>query len=161
MVLELRTVLENFIAGLLLLLSSIFIQIAVEGDWLDRRRRCCLLFINRRLLDTNGLNLFEMIPQNLIHLGGLLPALSLLVDGRDGGVLDDDADVNWIVHLTEETQWVIISHTNIWKQLDPESLQLIGVVLEQVKVVTDSGQYFIEALLSSIILFRFQSDTLF
>ena len=94
MVLELRTVLENFIAGLLLLLSSIFIQIAVEGDWLDRRRRCCLLFINRRLFDTNGLNLFEMIPQNLIHLGGLLPALSLLVDGRDGGVLDDDADVN-------------------------------------------------------------------
>ena len=94
MVLELRTVLENFIAGLLLLLSSIFIQIAVEGDWLDRCRRCCLLFINRRLLDTYGLNLFEMIPQNLIHLGSLLPALSLLVDGRDGGVLDDDADVN-------------------------------------------------------------------
>ena len=65
------------------------------------------------------------------------------------------------MHLTEETQWVIISHTNIRKQLDPESLQLIGVVLKEVKVVTDSGQYFIEALLSSIILFSFQSDTLF
>jgi len=101
MVLELSTVLENFIAGLLPLLFGIFIQITVKGDWLGRRLRGRLLFIYHRLLDIDSFNLLKMIPENLIDLCRLLPSLGLLVNSLDGGILDDNTDVNRVVHLPE------------------------------------------------------------
>ena len=68
------------------------------------------------------LNLIEVLFQCLARMRRIVPPLCLFDNSRDRLVLDDDADVDRVVHLAEDAALVCVCHINVLQQLEPERL---------------------------------------
>lgn len=68
---------------------------------------------------------------------GLYPARSLFNDLLNHVVLDHFANVDLVVSLLEDAILTSVLHFHIVEQLQPQVLQLVSVVLEEIEVVTN------------------------
>jgi hypothetical protein len=75
---------------------------------------------------------------------GLDPARGLFDDLLDHVVLDNFADVDLVMSLLENAVLTGVLHLHIIEQLEPQVFQLVGVVLEEIEVVSDGGENLIE-----------------
>ena len=71
---------------------------------------------------------------------GLDPARGLFDDLLDHVVLDHFADVDLVMSLLENAVLAGVFHLHIVEQLEPQVFQLVGVVLEEIEVVSDGGE---------------------
>ena len=90
------------------------------------------------------LDLVKVLFEGLARVRGIVPPLRLLNDRRDRLVFDDGADVDLVVHGAEDAILIRILHLHVLQQLQPQRLQLVRVVLEEVKVVANSAEDFVE-----------------
>ena len=84
------------------------------------------------------LDLVQVFFKSFAGVGRVVPSLSLLYDRCYRLVLDHSANIDRVVHTAEYAALIRILHTHIFEQLQPECLQLVGIVLEQVEVVSYS-----------------------
>ena len=75
---------------------------------------------------------------------GLDPARGLFDDLLNHVVLDHFADVDLVMSLLEDAVLAGVLHLHIVEQLEPQVFQLVGVVLEEVEVVSDGGEDLVE-----------------
>ena len=93
------------------------------------------------------LDLFEVLAECLACILRADPTLSLLRDRHDCLVLDHCADVDRVVHATEDAALIRVLNFDKLEQLQPQGLQLVSIVLKQVKIVADCAQNLIKVLL--------------
>ena len=93
------------------------------------------------------LDLLEVLAECLARVLRADPALSLLRNRHDCLVLDHCADVDGVVHATEDAALIRVLNFDELEQLQPQGLQLVSIVLKQVKVVADCAQNLIKVLL--------------
>ena len=77
----------------------------------------------------------KVLFESLARVGCIVPAFCLVNDCHNSLVLYDNANVNRVVQMTENSALVRISYIDILQKLQPEGLQLICVVFEKIKVV--------------------------
>lgn len=75
------------------------------------------------------------------------PLFSLLDYRINRLVLDHRLNVDAVVHLSEDAALIGVLDVDVLEELQPEGLQLVRVVLEQVEVVADCGENLVEVLL--------------
>lgn len=74
----------------------------------------------------------------------------------DRSIFNDNSDVDGIVHAAENPALIRIRHIHVLEKLKPEGLKFVSIVLEEIKVVSNGGEYFVEVFLEvAAILFRF------
>lgn len=102
------------------------------------------------------LDLVKVFFESFAGIGRVIPSLGLLDDRCYRLVLDHSANVDGIVHSAEYAALIRILHTHILQQLQPEGLQLVGIVLEKIEVVSYSRQDLVKVLLElSAVLLSF------
>ena len=102
---------------------------------------------NRMAVILDLLDLLKVLAECLACILCSDPALSLLRDRHDCLVLDHCADVDRVMHATEDTTLIRVLNFDELKQLQPQGLQLVSIVLKQVKVVANCAQNLIKVLL--------------
>ena len=86
------------------------------------------------------LDLVQVFPEYFGGVVGALPAGGLFNDLLYHLVLDHFADVDLVVGLLEDAVLAGVLDLHVIEQLEPEVLQLVSVVLEEVEIVSDGGE---------------------
>ena len=101
-----------------------------------------------------------MFTEKFSGLAGTIPLLGFLYYCCDCHILNNSVYVDCVVHVAEDSVLVRVSHIKVIEKLQPESLELVCVVLKQVEVVADSRQNLIKASRQiSLILLNFEFFT--
>ena len=133
--------------------GSILVKVKVQAGPFGKVFVC---FWNRMAVIFDLLNLVQVFFESFAGVGRVVPSLGLFDDRCYRLVLDHSANVDRIVHTAEYAALIRILHTHILEQLQPEGLQLVGIVLEQVEVVSYSRQDLVKVLLElSAVLLSF------
>ena len=98
-------------------------------------------------VDLDLVDFLEVVLEGAAPVLRVVPVVRLRDDRCDRAVVDHCADVHVVVHLAEDAALVRVLDVHELEQLQPQVLQLVCVVLEQIKVVAHSGQHLIKELL--------------
>jgi hypothetical protein len=99
------------------------------------------------------LDFVQVLGQALACVLCVNPTRCFFNNFADRSVLDNFSDIDRVVHRLKNPVLERISHFNKLEELQPEVLQLVGVVFEQVKIVADSRQNLIEVFLLLALIF--------
>ena len=99
------------------------------------------------------LDLVQVLLQRLARMGRVVPSLRFVDDRHDRLVANHGANINAVVHLAENAALVRILNSNVVQQLQPEGLQFVRVVFEQIEVVAHRGENLIKDLLQLATVF--------
>jgi len=115
--------------------ACIFVQVIVKGL---TPVEVVVGLGNRVFVALDLLDLVQVLFQGLACMLGPFPAGCLSDDGLNSFVLDHRVNVNGVVHPAEDAALVDVPHVHEVQQLEPQRLQLVCIVFEEVEVVAHS-----------------------
>lgn len=85
---------------------------------------------NRIFVAFNLFDFLEMITASFTRVLRAVPSRCFLYDCRNCLILDHSIDIDGVVHASKNAILIAVWHIDKFEQLEPQSLQLVCIVLE-------------------------------